>query len=62
MKRVICATALVMALALLCGCGKKKVQPVENGAAANTIPVEGVTALTLSDGEVTLRFASSKDV
>lgn len=62
MRRVICAAALVTALALLCGCGKKDVQPMEGSVAANTIPVEGVTALTLSDGEVTLRFARSSDV
>ncbi len=57
MKRRIRAMALLAALTLLCGCGKKEAQPQQEDMAVNIVPVEGVTALELCDGEVTLRFA-----
>lgn len=61
MKRRIQAMALLAALTLLCGCGKKEAQPQQEDMAVNTVPVEGVTALELCDGEVTLRFARTDD-
>ena len=61
MKRRIRAMALLAALTLLCGCGKKEAQPRQKDMAVNTVPVEGVTALELCDGEVTLRFARTDD-
>lgn len=61
MKRRIRAMALLAALTLLCGCGKKEAQPRQEDMAVNTVPVEGVTALELCDGEVTLRFARTDD-
>ena len=61
MKRRIRAMALLAALMLLCGCGKKEAQPQEEDMAVNIVPVEGVTALELCDGEVTLRFARTDD-
>lgn len=61
MKRRIRAMALLAALTLLCGCGKKKAQPQQEDMAVNIVPVEGVTALELCDGEVTLRFARTDD-
>lgn len=53
--------ALLAALTLLCGCGKKEAQPQQEDMAVNIVPVEGVTALELCDGEVTLRFARTDD-
>ena len=61
MKRRIRAMALLAALTLLCGCGKKEAQPQPEDMAVNIVPVEGVTALELCDGEVTLRFARTDD-
>lgn len=61
MKRRIRAIALLAALTLLCGCGKKEAQPQQEDMAVNIVPVEGVTALELCDGEVTLRFARTDD-
>lgn len=61
MKRRIQAMALLAALTLLCGCGKKEAQPQQEDMAVNIVPVEGVTALELCDGEVTLRFARTDD-
>ena len=61
MKRRIQAMALLAALALLCGCGKKEAQPQQEDMTVNTVPVEGVTELELCDGEVTLRFARTDD-
>lgn len=61
MKRRIRAMALLAALTLLCGCGKKEAQPQQEDMTVNTVPVEGVTALELCDGEVTLRFARTDD-
>lgn len=61
MKRWIRAMALLAALTLLCGCGKKEAQPQQEDMAVNIVPVEGVTALELCDGEVTLRFARTDD-
>ena len=61
MKRRIRAMALLAALTLLCGCGKKEGQPQQEDMAVNIVPVEGVTALELCDGEVTLRFARTDD-
>lgn len=61
MKRRIRAMALLAALTLLCGCGKKEAQPQQEDMAVNIVPVEGVTALELYDGEVTLRFARTDD-
>ena len=61
MKRRIWAMALLAALTLLCGCGKKEAQPQQEDMAVNIVPVEGVTALELCDGEVTLRFARTDD-
>ena len=61
MKRRIRAMALLAALTLLCGCGKKEAQPQQEDTAVNIVPVEGVTALELCDGEVTLRFARTDD-
>ena len=61
MKRRIRAMALLAALTLLCGCGKKEAQPQQEDMAVNILPVEGVTALELCDGEVTLRFARTDD-
>ncbi len=61
MKRRIRAMALLAALTLLCGCGKKEAQPQQEDMAVNIMPVEGVTALELCDGEVTLRFARTDD-
>lgn len=61
MKRRIQAMALLAALTLLCGCGKKEAQPQQEDMTVNTVPVEGVTALELCDGEVTLRFARTDD-
>lgn len=61
MKRRIRAMALLAALTLLCGCGKKEAQPQQEDMAVNIVPVEGVTALELCDGEVTLRFARTDD-
>lgn len=61
MKRRIRAMALLAALTLLCGCGKKEAQPQQEDMAVNIVPVGGVTALELCDGEVTLRFARTDD-
>lgn len=61
MKRRIRAMVLLAALTLLCGCGKKEAQPQQEDMAVNIVPVEGVTALELCDGEVTLRFARTDD-
>lgn len=61
MKRRIRAMALLAALTLLCGCGKKEAQPQQEDMAVNIVPVEGVTALELCDDEVTLRFARTDD-
>ena len=61
MKRWIFAAALLAALALLCGCGQKDAQPKQSDVTVNTVPVEGVTLLELSDGDVTLRFAREDD-
>lgn len=61
MKRRIRAMALLAALTLLCGCGKKEAQPQQEDMAVNIVPVEGVTVLELCDGEVTLRFARTDD-
>lgn len=61
MKRRIQAMALLAALTLLCGCGKKEAQPQQEDMAVNIVPVEGVTALELCDGEVTLRFTRTDD-
>lgn len=61
MKRRIRAMALLAALTFLCGCGKKEAQPQQEDMAVNIVPVEGVTALELCDGEVTLRFARTDD-
>ena len=61
MKRRIRAMALLAALTLLCGCGKKEAQPQQEDRAVNIVPVEGVTLLELSDGDVTLRFAREGD-
>lgn len=61
MKRRIRAMALLAALTLLCGCGKKEAQPQQEDMAVNIVPVESVTALELCDGEVTLRFARTDD-
>ena len=61
MKRRIQAMALLAALTLLCGCGKKEAQPQQEDMAVNIVPVEGVTALELCDGDVTLRFARTDD-
>ena len=61
MKRRIRAMALLAALTLLCGCGKTEAQPQQEDMAVNIVPVEGVTALELCDGEVTLRFARTDD-
>lgn len=61
MKRRIRAMALLAALTLLCGCGKKEAQPQQEDMAVNIVPVEGVTLLELSDGDVTLRFAREGD-
>ena len=61
MKRRIRAMALLAALTLLCGCGKKEAPPQQEDMAVNIVPVEGVTALELCDGEVTLRFARTDD-
>ena len=61
MKRRIRAMARLAALTLLCGCGKKAAQPQQEDMAVNIVPVEGVTALELCDGEVTLRFARTDD-
>ena len=61
MKRRIRAMALLAALTLLCGCGKKEAQPQQEDMAVNIVPVEGVTALELCDGEGTLRFARTDD-
>ena len=61
MKRRIQAMALLAALTLLCGCGKKEAQPQQEDMAVNIVPVEGVTALELCDGEMTLRFARTDD-
>lgn len=61
MKQRIRAMALLAALTLLCGCGKKEAQPQQEDMAVNIVPVEGVTALELCDGEVTLRFARTDD-
>lgn len=61
MKRRIRAMALLAALTLLCGCGKKEAQPQQEDMAVNIVPMEGVTALELCDGEVTLRFARTDD-
>lgn len=61
MKRRIRAMALLAALTLLCGCGKKEAQPQQEDMAVNIVPVEGVTALELCDGEVTLRFTRTDD-
>lgn len=62
MRRGIQAMALLAALALLCGCGRKEAQSLPETAAVNAVPVEGVTALELSDGDVTLRFARTDGV
>ena len=61
MKRRIRAMALLAALTLLCGCGKKEAQPHQEDMAVNIVPVDGVEALELCDGEVTLRFARTDD-
>ena len=55
MKRRIRAMALLAALTLLCGCGKKEAQPQQEDMAVN------IVALELCDGEVTLRFARTDD-
>lgn len=57
MKRLLRLTALALGLTLLLSaCGHKNTEPGRKDAATQTVPVEGITGLTLCDGDVTLRF------
>ena len=57
MKRLLRLTALALGLTLLLSaCGHKNTEPEMKDAATQTVPVEGITGLTLCDGDVTLRF------
>ena len=57
MKRLLRLTALALGLTLLLSaCGHKNTEPERKDAATQTVPVEGITGLTLCDGDVTLRF------
>lgn len=61
MKRLLCLTAALCLALTLAGC-KKEDAPVTADAAAQTAPqAEGMTALTLYDGSVTLRFDRGED-
>lgn len=60
MKRFLRLTALVLGLTLLSACGKEKA-PEMVDASTQTVPTEGVTALELCSGEVTLRLDKDED-
>lgn len=61
MRRILRLTALALGLTLLLSaCGNKKTVETADAATQTAPPVEGVTALTLCDGEVTLRFAKDE--
>ena len=52
MKRLLRLTALALGLTLLLSaCGHKNTEPERKDAATQTVPVEGITGLTLCDGE-----------
>ena len=62
MKRLLRLTALALGLTLLLSaCGHKNTEPEREDAATQTVPVEGITGLTLCDGDVTLRFEKNEE-
>ena len=62
MKRLLRLTALALGLTLLLSaCGHKTTEPEREDAATQTVPVEGITGLTLCDGDVTLRFEKNEE-
>ena len=62
MKRLLRLTALALGLTLLLSaCGHKNTEPERKDAATQTVPVEGITGLTLCDGDVTLRFEKNEE-
>ena len=62
MKRLLRLTALALGLTLLLSaCGHKNTEPERRDAATQTVPVEGITGLTLCDGDVTLRFEKNEE-
>ena len=62
MKRLLRLTALALGLTLLLSaCGHKNTEPERKDAATQTVPVEGITGLTLCDGDVTLRFEKDEE-
>ena len=62
MKRLLHLTALALGLTLLLSaCGHKNTEPERKDAATQTVPVEGITGLTLCDGDVTLRFEKDEE-
>lgn len=61
MKRAMRLLALALGLTLLLSaCGDKKTVETADASTQTAPPVEGVTALTLCDGQVTLRFAKDE--
>lgn len=57
MKRILRLTAFLLGLALLLSaCGNTKGKEMVDASTQTAPPVEGVTALALCDGDVTLRF------
>ena len=57
MKRILRLTAFLLGLTLLLSaCGNTKGKEMVDASTQTAPPVEGVTALTLCDGDVTLRF------
>ena len=62
MKRLLRLTALALGLTLLLSaCGHKNTEPERKDAATQTVPVEGITGLTLCDGDVTLRLEKNEE-
>ena len=57
MKRILRLTAFLLGLTLLLSaCGNTKGKEMVDASTQTAPPVEGVTALALCDGDVTLRF------
>ena len=58
MKRILRLTAFLLgSTLLLSACGNTKGKEMVDASTQTAPPVEGVTALALCDGDVTLRFA-----
>lgn len=61
MKKTVRLAALLLALMLLCACGDTSADTDEGGDVLTVPTAEGMTALTLHDGEVTLRLVRGEE-